>query len=83
MTPEQIEKFFSQNNTNDTPVRISFRSRNTVTGIFVQTPDAAELKVKNFWRIVSEVNLERWKKSNDFSLCRMFHGSEFTKLTVV
>jgi hypothetical protein len=82
MTPEQIEKFFTQNDLTDVPVRISFRSRNTVTGIFVNTPDADELKIKNFWRIVSEVNIDRWNKYKDYSLCRMFHGSEFTKLTV-
>lgn len=81
MTTEQIEKFFSQNNIIDAPVRISFRSRNAVTGVFINTPDSEELKLKNFWRIVSEVNLERWKQSRDYSLCRLFNGVEFSKLT--
>lgn len=82
MTPEQIEKFLSSNDTKDTPVHISFKARNNVIGIFINTPDFDELKSKNFWRIVSEADLERWKRSKDFSLCRMFSGSEFTKLVV-
>lgn len=82
MTTEQIEKFFSSNNKPGAPVKISFKTRNMVTGIFIQTPDFDELKAKNFWRIVSEANFEQWKRSKDYSLCRMFNGSEFTKLAV-
>ncbi|HEX7692281.1 MAG TPA: short-chain dehydrogenase [Sediminibacterium sp.] len=80
MTTEQIEKFFSQHRSADTPVRIFFKTRNSVTGVFVDTPDYEELKVKNFWRIVSETDLGRWKEYRDYTLCRMFNGSEFTKL---
>jgi len=82
MTTEQIEKFFSTNNQPEAPVKISFKTRNNVTGIFIQTPDFDELKSKNFWRIVSEANFEQWKKSRDYSLVRMFNGSEFTKLAI-
>ncbi len=82
MTTEQIEKFFSVNNHPEVPVKISFKTRNNVTGIFIQTPDFNELKAKNFWRIVSEANFEQWKKSKDYTLCRMFNGSEFTKLAI-
>ncbi|MFT4155780.1 short-chain dehydrogenase [Parafilimonas sp.] len=82
MTTEQIEKFFSANNQAEVPVKISFKTRNNVTGIFIQTPDFNELKAKNFYRIVSEANFEQWKKSKDYNLCRMFNGAEFTKLAI-
>jgi hypothetical protein len=82
MTNEQIEKFLSSDMKANSLVRISFKTRNSIVGIFIQTPDFDELKSKNFWRIVSESNFEQWKKSKDFSLCRMFNGAEFTKLAI-
>ena len=82
MTNEQIEKFLSPDIKSNSVVRISFKTRNSILGIFIDTPDFNELKSKNFWRIVSEANIEQWKKSHDFNLCRMFNGAEFTKLSV-
>lgn len=82
MTSEQIEKFFSSDVKLNSLIRISFKTRNSIQGIFIQTPDFDELKSKNFWRIVSEANFEQWKKSKDYNLCRMFNGAEFTKLSV-
>jgi hypothetical protein len=82
MTNEQIEKFFSSDAKFNSLIRISFKTRNAVVGIFIQTPDFNELKSKNFWRIVSEANYEQWKKSKDYNLVRMFNGAEFTKLAV-
>ena len=82
MTAEQIEKFFSSNVKSNSLVRISFKTRNAVVGMFVQTPDFDELKAKNFWRIVSEANYEQWKQSKDYSLVRMFNGEDFTKLAI-
>ncbi len=82
MTNEQIEKFFSSDIEPNTLIRISFKTRNSVTGIFIQTPDFNELKAKNFWRIVSEANFPKWQKSKDYTLCRMFNGAEFTKLAI-
>lgn len=82
MTSEQIEKFFSSDVKLNSVIRISFKTRNSVTGIFIQTPDIEELKSKNFWRIVSKDNFEQWQKSKDYNLVRMFNGTEFTKLAV-
>ena len=82
MTNDQIQNFLASQKKENAIVRISFKTRNTVTGIFIHTPDFDELKSKNFWRIVSEANFEQWKKSRDFNLCRMFNGAEFTKLAV-
>lgn len=82
MTNEQIDKFLSQDLKPNSMIRISFKTRNSILGIFIQTTDFNELKTKNFWRIVSEANVEQWKKSKDINLCRMFNGAEFTKLAV-
>lgn len=82
MTTEQIQKFFAANSKLGVPVTISFRQRDNVTGIFIQTPDFEELKRKNYWRIVSASNFEQWKLSNDYNLCRMFNGTEFTRLVI-
>jgi glutamine amidotransferase PdxT len=82
MTNIQIERFFSQQKSVETPVKISFKKRSAITGIFIQTPDFEELKAKNFWRIVAEADLAQWKISRDHRLCRMFNGIEFTKLAV-
>ncbi len=83
MTNEQIEKFLTTDDKGNKLVRISFKTRNSIQGIFIQTPDFNELKSKNFWRIVSEANFEQWKKSKDYNLCRMFNGAEFTKLAAI
>ena len=82
MTHEQIEKFFSSNAKLNSVIRVSFKTRNAVVGIFIQTPDYNELKLKNFWRIVPEASYEQWKQSNDYNLVRMFNGAEFTRLAI-
>jgi len=82
MTNEQIEKFLGADLKGSSLVRISFKTRNSIVGIFIRTPDFNELKSKNFWRIVSEKNFEQWEKSKDFNLVRMFNGAEFTKLAI-
>ena len=63
-------------------VNISFKTRNSLRGMFIHGNDYADLKTKNFWRFVSESRLEDWKKTKDMGLIRMYNGSEFTKLTV-
>ena len=82
MTNEQIEKFFASNAKSNALIRISFKTRNAVVGIFIQTQDYNELKSKNFWRIVPEASYEQWKQSKDYNLVRMFNGAEFTKLAI-
>jgi len=82
MTNDQIEKFLVNHSTSeDQPVKIFFKTRSTVEGIFVRANDYAELKSKNFWRIVTGMNLENYRKSKDISHARMFNGAEFTKLS--
>ncbi len=82
MTIEQIEKFIAVNKEEfKEPIKIFFKTRGTVEGIFIITQDFTELKRKNFWRIVSSKNLDDYRKSKDMGLSRIFNGSEFTKLS--
>ena len=81
MTNVQIEKFLQQNYLDKTPVKVSFKGRKPIVGIFITSADYGELKAKNFWGIVGEVNIENYQKSKDMSLARMFSGSEFTRLS--
>jgi hypothetical protein len=83
MTNEQIEKFLQQKNPANVPVKVSFKTRKPMIGLFIATADYADLKAKNFWRIVAESNLENYKKSKDTTLARIFSGVEITKLSAL
>ena len=82
MTTEQIQKFFSSEAKSNSLIRVSFKNRNLIVGIFIQTPDFDDLRSKNFWRIVSEANFEQWRLSKDYNLVRMYSGAAFTKLAI-
>ncbi len=65
MTSEQIEKFIgASKDAHHEPAKIFFKTRSTVEGVFIKTPDYMELKRKNFWRIVSVKNLDDYRSSN-------------------
>lgn len=81
MTNLQIESFLSQKDQNNKPVTISFKNRNSIVGQFFETPDYAELKAKNLWRVVGEAKINAYKTNKDIYLTRIFNGSEITKLT--
>ena len=83
MTNDQIEKFLQPEHLAKNVVRINFKTRNTMLGIFINSGDYEDLKSKNFWRIVTETNIDNWKKSKDINLARIFNGMEITKLTAV
>ena len=51
MTSELISKFIENEQQPNKPVKIEFKKRNAVTGMFVKVNDYDELKSKNFWRI--------------------------------
>jgi hypothetical protein len=82
MQSDLIEKFLEPAHLAKTAVKIEFKKRNPVIGIFVESPDYASLKEKNFWRIVSEAHIPEWQKSNDNQLAKIYSGSDFTRLTV-
>jgi hypothetical protein len=79
MTHEQIEDIV-QKKTSSQVFEIKFKKRNPIKGLFIKTPDYLELKRKNLWRIVSERNLDEYKRTRDEGLARIFNGIEFTKL---
>jgi len=81
MTPEMIEKFVAPKIKKGSIVNVHFKDRNTVTGLFIQSPDYDELRSKNFWRIVHMHKYELWKESKDLSLSRLFNGASFTRLS--
>jgi hypothetical protein len=81
MTNDMIEKFIETKVQNNAKVNIHFKQRDTVKGVFIRTNDYEELKIKNFWRIVSITKLEEWQRTKDNSLARIFNGAEFTRLS--
>ncbi len=82
MTPEQIESFIVPEHLSKNPIRISFKNRNNVVGVFIDSPEFKDLKVKNFWRIVSPKDLKKWKEVRDMKLVKIYNGAEFTKLVL-
>ncbi len=80
MTSEQIENFLNRQHQSQTDIRINFKSRPTIKGIFIKSTDFDFLKGKNLWRIVSETKIDEFLKTKDEGLARIFNGSEFTKL---
>ena len=83
MLPEQIARFIETEQLNNATVKVEFKKRNTIIGLFVKLNDYDELKNKNFWRLVTETYLDHWHKSKDINDAKLFNGSEFTRLSVV
>ena len=83
MTNDQIEKFLEPSAITQKSVKIDFKTRQSMVGLFIKTADYSELKSKNFWRIVGESNLENYRNSKDMNLARIFNGSEITRLSAV
>lgn len=80
MTYEEIERFMKNKLKGDNPVRINFKTRKPIMGLFIKTDDYPELSRKNLWRIVSETHLESYSTSKDINLARIFNGAEMTRL---
>ncbi|MCS3800582.1 short-chain dehydrogenase [Niastella sp. OAS944] len=83
MTVEQIDTFLRKHKFDQKSVKVSFKSRNALIGMFVKTEDYDQLKGKNFWRIIIESNKKQYLSSKDMNLTRIFHGTAFVKLSVV
>jgi hypothetical protein len=83
MNIEQIEKFLvKQKSHKGEQVKISFKKRSTMYGLFVEAKDYKDLKAKNFWRIVPQLNMDAWNASQDSNLAKIFDGSGFSRLGV-
>ncbi len=84
MTSEVIEKFVeTQTVPANKSMKIDFKKRNAILGLIIRGNDYEDLKSKNFWRIVMQVNLEEWQKNKNIDLAKIYSGSEFTKLSLV
>jgi len=83
MTNDQIGKFLEAGHLTKHNVKIDFKTRQSIVGLFIKTNDYDELKSKNFWRIVSETHIDNWKTSHDNNLAKIFNGAEITRLTPV
>jgi hypothetical protein len=81
MNIDDIEKFLQKNSTDPGYVKISFKKRDDVYGLFVRDRDYGHLKSKNFWRIVTKLHFDEYKKTRDLSLAKIFNGSEFSRLS--
>lgn len=82
MKSEDIEQFFAlKASLNKDYVKITFKKRESIYGLFLQEADYADLKGKNFWRIVPQSQLETYQTSKNASLARIFNGEEFSRLT--
>jgi hypothetical protein len=83
MNTEDIEKFLKKNADADSKyVKISFKKRKEVYGLFVRDRDYDHLRSKNFWRIVTKLSLDEFNRTGDLSLARIFNGSEFSRLSI-
>jgi len=84
MNIEEIEKFLnSKTSTGNEYIKITFKRREAVYGLFVREhKDYSDLKSKNFWRIVPQSQFEAYQKSKNIGLAKIFHGSDFSRLTV-
>ncbi|ANE53057.1 hypothetical protein [Flavisolibacter tropicus] len=84
MNIEDIQKFLDNKiSTGNEQVKISFKKREAVYGLFIKEhKDYRDLKSKNFWRIVPLTQLETYQRTKDIGLAKIFHGSEFSKLTI-
>ena len=84
MSSEQIQNFLNKNLANQNKyVKIQFQKRHSVYGLFLTDErDFKELSAKNFWRIVTQRNLDHYNRSKDVKLSRLFNGSEITRLSV-
>ena len=84
MTVEQIEQFLQKEKVPQGKIiRFEMKKRNPIRGLIVKDRDYDELKVKNFWRIVTQTHLAEYTKTKDVNLARIFNGSEFAKLSLV
>ncbi len=84
MTIELISKFTDgETIPANKSMKIDFKKRNSIQGLIIKANDYADLKSKNFWRIVPQPLVEEWNKSKNINLAKIYSGTEFTKLSLV
>lgn len=81
MNSADIENFLEKKTVlNEDFVKISFKTREAMYGMFLKDAEYNYLKGKNFWRIVPQSQLEAYKNSKNPALARIFNGAEFSRL---
>jgi hypothetical protein len=84
MNTDEIQKFLeSKTKGNNDYVKIDFKKRETIYGLFVKDQDYNDLKSKNFWRIVTRKYFDEFSKSKNMNLAKIFNGAEFSKLSLL
>jgi hypothetical protein len=84
MNSEEIEKFLTEKTTaTEVYVKIDFKKRDTIYGLFVKDKDYRDLKSKNFWRIVTRTHFDEYNKSKNLNLAKIFNGAEFSRLSLL
>ena len=84
MNSEEIEKFLTEKTTaSEIYVKIDFKKRDTIYGLFVKDKDYGDLKSKNFWRIVTRTHFDEYSKSKNVNLAKIFNGAEFSRLSLL
>ena len=68
MTNDAIIKQIEAKLNKGKPVDIHFKQRNTIRGLFIKGYDYEDLRSKNFWRVVTNANIELWGKTKDIIL---------------
>ena len=83
MNIEDIQSFLDKKTTvQHNYVKITFKKRDAIYGLFVKDRDYSDLKSKNFWRIVTRTHFDAFKDSKNLGLAKIFCGTEFTRLTL-
>lgn len=83
MNIEEIESFLDRQPVKTGQhVRIDFKKRDPVYGLFIKGNDFSDLKSKNFWRIVTATHMTEYQKSKNINLAKIFSGSDFSKLSI-
>jgi hypothetical protein len=82
MNIEDIQKFLDKKiDTDQAYVKISFKKRPSIQGLFLREHrDYADLKSKNFWRIVPESQFATYLRTKDAGLAKIFCGTDFSRL---
>ena len=80
MTVEKIEHFVQPFLNQPQYIDVYMKGRNLQPVMFIASRDYAELREKNFWRVVPASNVEQWEKTKDHKLERIFSGSLFSSL---
>lgn len=83
MNIDDIARFLDKKTTAENNyVKITFKKRDAIYGLFVKDKDYADLKSKNFWRIVTRTHFDAYNRSKDINLAKIFNGHEFSTLTL-